>query len=94
MSSLIHYWSSWWGFLVAIAALGLDLTRITILAGAFGLGVGIGLQGVVANFVSGLILLLESRIRVGDSVRWTTCRARSARSAAARARSGHGRAPR
>jgi potassium-dependent mechanosensitive channel len=68
VSSLVHYTVVLGGFLVAIAALGLDLTRITILAGAFGLGAGIGLQGAVANFVSGLILLLEGRIRVGDSV--------------------------
>jgi potassium-dependent mechanosensitive channel len=68
VSSLVHYIVVLGGFLVAIAALGLDLTRITILAGAFGLGAGIGLQGAVANFVSGLILLLEGRIRVGDSV--------------------------
>jgi Mechanosensitive ion channel, beta-domain len=45
-----------------------DLNRITILAGAFGVGIGIGLQNVVANFVAGLILVLERRIHVGDSV--------------------------
>jgi small-conductance mechanosensitive channel len=51
-----------------VSALGIDLTRVTILAGAFGLGVGIGLQNVVANFVAGLVLLLEHRIHVGDSI--------------------------
>jgi small-conductance mechanosensitive channel len=68
VSTLAHYTIMVVGLLVAIAALGLDLTRITILAGAFGLGAGIGLQGAVANAVSGLILLLEGRIRVGDLV--------------------------
>lgn len=68
VSTLVHYTIVVVGFLIAIAALGVDLTRITILAGAFGLGAGIGLQGAVANAVSGLILLLEGRIRVGDSV--------------------------
>jgi small-conductance mechanosensitive channel len=68
VSSLIHYAIVAVSVVLAVAALGLDLTRITILAGAFGLGAGIGLQGAVANFVSGLILLLEGRIRVGDSV--------------------------
>jgi potassium-dependent mechanosensitive channel len=68
VSTLIRYAIILAGFVVAIAALGLDLNRITILAGAFGVGIGIGLQNVVANFVSGLILLLERRIHVGDSV--------------------------
>jgi len=68
LSSMIHYTVILVGFLFAVAALGLDLTRITILAGALGVGVGIGLQNVVANFVAGLILLLERRIRVGDAI--------------------------
>ncbi len=68
VSSLIHYVVILAGFVFAVAALGFDLTRITILASALGVGVGIGLQNVVANFVSGLILLLEHRIHVGDAV--------------------------
>ena len=68
VSTLTHYAIVLAGFVFAVAALGVDLNRITILAGAFGVGIGIGLQNVVANFVSGLILLLERRIHVGDSV--------------------------
>ena len=68
VSSMVHYTVVLIGFLFAVAALGFDLTRITILAGALGVGVGIGLQSVVANFVAGLILLLERRIRVGDAI--------------------------
>ena len=68
LSSLLHYIIVLVGFVFAVAALGFDLTRITILAGALGVGVGIGLQSVVANFVAGLILLLERRIHVGDSI--------------------------
>jgi potassium efflux system protein len=68
LSSMVHYTVVLIGFLFAVAALGFDLTRITILAGALGVGVGIGLQNVVANFVAGLILLLERRIRVGDAI--------------------------
>src|SRR5262249_17770090 len=68
VSSLVHYAFVLAGFVLAIAAMGVDLTHITILAGAFGVGIGIGLQSAVANFVSGLILLLERRIHVGDSV--------------------------
>jgi potassium-dependent mechanosensitive channel len=68
LSSLTHYAVIFLGLILGLAALGFDLTRITILAGAFGVGIGIGLQNVVANFVSGLILLLERRIHVGDSI--------------------------
>jgi small-conductance mechanosensitive channel len=68
LSSLLHYALILTGFLLAVSALGIDLTRVTILAGAFGIGIGIGLQGVVANIVAGLVLLLEHRIHVGDSI--------------------------
>ena len=68
LSSLLHYAIILVGFIFAVAALGFDLTRITILAGALGVGIGIGLQSVVASFVAGLILLLERRIHVGDSI--------------------------
>ena len=57
------------GFLLAVSALGVDLNRITILAGAFGVGLGFGLQGLVNNFVSGLIVLFERPVHVGDSIR-------------------------
>jgi small-conductance mechanosensitive channel len=67
-STVLHYLLVLTGFVLAVAALGIDLNRITILAGALGVGVGIGLQNVVANFVSGLILLLERRLQVGDSI--------------------------
>ena len=68
VSTLIGYAIILAGFVVAILALGIGLDRVTLLAGALGVGVGIGLQSVVANFVSGLILLLERRIHVGDLV--------------------------
>src|SRR5262249_49342608 len=63
VSSLLHYAILFLGFLLAIAALGVDLNKVTVLAGAFGVGLGFGLQGVVNNFVSGLIVLFERPIR-------------------------------
>jgi len=72
LSSLVHYAVLLLGFLLGLGALGIDLTRITIIAGALGVGVGFGLQNVVNNFVSGLILLFERPIQVGDSVQLGT----------------------
>jgi potassium-dependent mechanosensitive channel len=71
MSSLLHYMILLLGFVVAIGALGVDLNRMTLLTGAFGVGVGFGLQTVVNNFVSGLILLVERPIQIGDAIQMT-----------------------
>jgi small-conductance mechanosensitive channel len=67
-SSLLNYIILALGFVVALGVLGVDLTKVTVLAGAFGVGIGFGLQSVVNNFVSGLILLFERPIHVGDTV--------------------------
>lgn len=68
ISTMLHYLILVIGFVTAIAALGFDLTKFTILAGAFGVGLGFGLQTIVNNFVSGLILLFERPVKVGDTV--------------------------
>ncbi len=54
------------GFVLAFLAAGLEMSQFTFLAGAFGVGIGFGLQNIVNNFVSGLILLYERPIQVGD----------------------------
>ena len=67
-SRLVHYVVLALGFLVGLGVLGMDLTKVSVLAGAFGVGIGFGLQDVVNNFVCGLILLFERPVHVGDIV--------------------------
>jgi potassium efflux system protein len=68
ISRTVHYAILVTGFFVAMGVLGVDMTKFTILAGAFTVGVGFGLQNIFNNFVSGLILLFERPVQVGDII--------------------------
>ena len=68
LNSILNYVVLIGGLLMAIASTGVSLDRFTIFASALGVGVGFGLQSIVNNFVSGLIVLFERPIKVGDSV--------------------------
>jgi potassium efflux system protein len=68
ISTMLHYVILLVGFFMALGALGIDLTKITIVAGAFSVGVGFGLQNIFNNFVSGIILLFERPIKIGDAI--------------------------
>ena len=56
------------GLLLALSAVGIDLTALSVLGGAIGVGIGLGLQRLAANYVSGFVILAERSMRIGDSV--------------------------
>jgi potassium-dependent mechanosensitive channel len=56
------------GYLLAVAASGVDVNKITIVLGALGVGIGLGLQNIVNNFVSGIILIFDRPLQIGDVV--------------------------
>ena len=57
------------GLIVALSAVGIDLTALSVLGGAVGVGIGFGLQKLAANYVSGFVILAERSMRIGDNVR-------------------------
>lgn len=56
------------GMLVVFQTIGIDLTALSVLTGAVGIGIGFGLQNIANNFISGLIILIERPIKMGDRV--------------------------
>ena len=57
------------GLILALSIVGIDLTALSVLGGAVGVGIGFGLQKLAANYVSGFVILAERSLRIGDHVR-------------------------
>jgi small-conductance mechanosensitive channel len=57
------------GLLIALAVVGIDLTALSVLGGAIGVGIGFGMQKLAANYVSGFVILAERSLRIGDNVK-------------------------
>lgn len=68
IGTIVRYVALLLGFLIIIQSVGIDLTTLNVLAGAIGIGVGFGLQNVASNFISGLIILFERPVKVGDRI--------------------------
>lgn len=60
------------GLLLALSSVGIDLTALSVLGGAIGVGIGFGLQKLAASYVSGFVMLAERSVRIGDNVRVDT----------------------
>ncbi len=68
IGSIVRYVVILIGLLVIVQSTGIDLTTLTVIAGAVGVGLGFGLQNIADNFVSGVIILFERPIKIGDRV--------------------------
>lgn len=68
IGTILRYLMLLVGFVVILQTVGLDLTAFNVMAGAIGIGIGLGLQGIANNFISGLIILIERPIQVGDRI--------------------------
>lgn len=68
VASIVRYLILTIGFVIILQTAGINLSSITVLLGALGVGIGFGLQNITNNFVSGLIILIERPIKVGDRI--------------------------
>jgi small-conductance mechanosensitive channel len=68
IATILSYLLAGFGLLILLQTAGIDLSSLTVLAGVLGIGVGFGLQNLASNFISGLTLLFEQPIKVGDFI--------------------------
>lgn len=68
IGTIVRYLVLFIGFIIILQTVGIDLTTLNVIAGAVGIGIGFGLQNIASNFISGLIVLLERPIQVGDRI--------------------------
>lgn len=67
-TSILKYFLAFLGALFIFQLVGVDITALAALTGALGLGIGFGLQNIISNFISGIIVLFEKPIKVGDRI--------------------------
>ncbi len=68
LSNLGYYFIIILSFFISLKAIGIDFTSLTLIAGALSVGIGFGLQNIVSNFISGIILMFEKSIKIGDFI--------------------------
>ncbi len=68
IGSITRYLALLVGLLIILQSVGINLTTLNVIAGAVGIGVGFGLQNIASNFISGLIILFERPIKIGDRI--------------------------
>jgi small-conductance mechanosensitive channel len=68
LARIIRYFVVLIGLVAGLAAVGVDITSLSIVGGAIGIGVGFGMQALIANFVAGVVLLLDRSLKVGDFI--------------------------
>jgi len=67
-SNIGYYLIVFIGVMIALSSIGIDMTSISLIAGALSIGIGFGLQTVVSNLIAGIILMFERTIRIGDTI--------------------------
>ncbi len=68
IARIIQFLFIFFALLILLQSLGLDLSTLTVLSGTLGIGLGFGMRNIIENFVSGIIILLERPIKVGDRI--------------------------